>query len=618
MNLKNTYLIGSGVFLPGDPIDNNEIDSFIRPMNKRCERMKNKILKENGIEKRYYAIDEEGRTRFSHREMAERSSLEALESANVSIEDLDLICTGTVGSDQAVPGFANMLQGKLKAPPLETSSHGGICMSGVVALKHAFHSVQVGETKNALVTATEFPSRMFKKSRFQGADYNVDFDSHFLRWMLSDASGSFVVSDKPKENGLSLKLDFIHTKSFSGDFPMCMQIGSTKGDEDTSYLDYESLADAEKDGAFFLRQDIRLLPHLFDVGIHEYVKCAESGLFNPDEIDHFLCHYSSQKFEGVVADLLDKAKLSIPKEKWFSNLIYKGNTGSASIFVMLDELIKTKDLKAGQKIFCLVPESARISISFLQFTVVEKTSDKKNTSTSIELPASPSEQLKSENDHVAGVLRELANVWHEYRSDVWRSNYITKIQTGDFGINDYLGWMENWVPQVREGSKWMRLAISNIVEPYLELKEIIEEHATDEQDDWKLLFENYQKAGGQIDSPDNLYRNAGGEGLNAFMYERARKTNSVDLLGAIYIIEGTGQKIIPALLPKIKELTGLSPECFSFLSYHGQNDEHHLLRWLGAVEYVLTQSDNPEKTREQMVRTAKVTAQLYAMQMQMI
>ena len=53
-------------------------------------------------------------------------------------------------------------------------------------------------------------------------------------------------------------------------------------------------------GALALRQDIRLLPHLFDVCIHEYADLAHKGWVPGRGIDHFLCHYSSERFIPVV------------------------------------------------------------------------------------------------------------------------------------------------------------------------------------------------------------------------------------------------------------------------------------------------------------------------------
>jgi hypothetical protein len=41
-----------------------------------------------------------------------------------------------------------------------------------------------------VAVASEMPSRLFKRSRFAARGYETDFDSHFLRWMLSDGAGA--------------------------------------------------------------------------------------------------------------------------------------------------------------------------------------------------------------------------------------------------------------------------------------------------------------------------------------------------------------------------------------------------------------------------------------------
>jgi len=52
------------------------------------------------------------------------------------------------------------------------------------------------------------------------------------------------------------------------------------------------------------------------------------------------------------------------------NLTYKGNTGSASIYVMMEELFHSDKLREGDKILCYIPESGRFSIAYMLLTVV--------------------------------------------------------------------------------------------------------------------------------------------------------------------------------------------------------------------------------------------------------
>ena len=323
----------------------------------------------------------------------------------------------------------------------------------------------------------------------------------------------------------------------------------------------------------------------------------------PQEIDYFLCHYSSERFSDVVKTLLDKAGLTIPPEKWFSNLKTRGNTGAASIFIMMDEFLKTHDLKPGQKIMCFVPESGRFTVSFMLFEVVKdgKANEVKKSSPANRTP-------------VESLLLELGAIWHDYRSNVFRSELAHRIFNGTIQKDDYQRWMENWIPQVREGSIWMRTAISNLSKKFEGIHALIDKHAGEEQFDFNILYSDYKNAGG-TKAIDDLKRNPGGEELNNFMYEKARSKDPLGLLGGIFIIEGTGNKIIPTLLPFLKKNLNMQMNVFKFLEYHGENDVHHLERWANAVEMALTLEPS---SYDDILNTAKKVAALYRKQWEQV
>lgn len=622
---NRTWLYGTGRFLPGAPVDNEAMDAYVAPLNRTSTRIKRRILAENGIRTRHYAIDSEGRTVHSCAAMAAAAIQDCLSLTSTPMQEIGLLACGSSGGDLLMPGFASMVHGELSAPPMQVHSSHGICASGVAALESAAAAIELGGHTRALVAAAEMPSRLFKRSRYAARGYDADFDAHFLRWMLSDGAGALQLTSQPPASGIRLRLRFIHQRSFAGDYPVCMQLGQTPRNG-RSHLDYGAWGEAEADGALLLRQDIRLLPHLFDVGIHEYARLCHAGWIDPSSIDHFLCHYSSERFAPVVEELMAKAGLSIPRERWYSNLATRGNTGAASIFVMLDEFLRSRTLQAGERILCFVPESGRFTAAFVLIEV-EGPAPAGNTATSGSraLPPSPAIEADGEpaipaphdpSDAPAALrhlLGELATLWHGYRSDVWRTPMIRKLREGRFTVADYLGWMQDWIPQVREGSLWMREGAASVRPPFDGLAALIETHASDEQDDYMILFDDYRKAGGRAGDIDQLRRNPGGEALNSYLHALAATPNPLGLLGAIYIIEGTGQRIIPALLPQMKACLELPADAFRFLDYHGENDAHHLTRWLHAVELVLEHDADGDGARA-IVDTARRTAQLYLMQ----
>ena len=69
---------------------------------------------------------------------------------------------------------------------------------------------------------------------------SLTFDAHFLRWMLSDGAGAWILANCPASQR-SLRVDFVHLRSFSGDYPTCMQVGHGQGNDGPGYLDLDSL-----------------------------------------------------------------------------------------------------------------------------------------------------------------------------------------------------------------------------------------------------------------------------------------------------------------------------------------------------------------------------------------
>lgn len=67
---NRVYLEAAAYHLPGEPIDNEKMDAYIAPINRISNRIKQKILAENGITSRHYAIDAEGNTHTTHAQLA--------------------------------------------------------------------------------------------------------------------------------------------------------------------------------------------------------------------------------------------------------------------------------------------------------------------------------------------------------------------------------------------------------------------------------------------------------------------------------------------------------------------------------------------------------------------
>ena len=238
-----------------------------------------------------------------------------------------------------------------------------------------------GQTTNAVVTASEVSSSGLRASNFiqseEGqeerlvANPSVAFEADFLRWMLSDGAGAALITSEPV-GALSLRIDWLDIFSFAGRYEPCMYSGCEKL-EDGSLIGWRELGIelAVERGHFQVKQDVKLLTKVIaEVSLDSINRIKVNRGITADDFDWFLPHYSSEFFGRIMYDKMRDGDFDIPKERWFNNLASKGNTGSASIFIMLEELMESGRLSPGERVLCFVPESSRFTIAAMQLTVV--------------------------------------------------------------------------------------------------------------------------------------------------------------------------------------------------------------------------------------------------------
>jgi 3-oxoacyl-[acyl-carrier-protein] synthase-3 len=367
----NAYLTCTGAFLPGPPISNAEIEAVLGLVEGKASRLKARILKSNGIQTRHYAIDRAHRTTHSNVDMAVAAAKKCLDESPVPAKSIGMLSCATTQGDMVVPGFGSMVQAELGVPAVELLTTHGICSSSVMAVKAATNSLRLGEHRSALVVVSELASRLLKSTRYEAAGglTAMDFNSEFLRWMLSDGAGAWLLESLPR--GQCLRVDWIRAFSHADAFPVCMGIGTpTDANDGRTWQDYPTYAEAEAAGALLIRQDVRLLEQMVKLGVDGALRLIEEGTLVMQDVDHFLCHYSSHYFRGKIADLLEMCGASIPQDRWFTNLYTRGNTGAASILIMLDEFLRDDRAEVGDRILCMVPESGRFNTAYMHFTVV--------------------------------------------------------------------------------------------------------------------------------------------------------------------------------------------------------------------------------------------------------
>jgi 3-oxoacyl-[acyl-carrier-protein] synthase-3 len=377
-----TYLNGWAISLPNAPVSNQEIEKVLGAVGGRPSRMKDVILARNGIRTRYYAVDPAtGKSTHTNSQLTTAAIESLLERTGLRKEAVSLLACGTSSPDQWIPNHTSMVQGELKLPPCEIVSTAGVCCSGMTALRYARDAVELNPDYSAVVTGSELASGSLKAHQFRNqiearVDGNpyLSFENEFLRWMLSDGAGAVLLQSEPNPHGLSLRIDWLDILSYAGELESCMYAGAVKR-SDGSLEGWRDAADPKslmQKGYFNLSQDARVLErNVVPIALkRSLARMIEKYRVKSTEIDWLLPHMSSEFFRQPIAETLRELDFEIPQERWFTNLADKGNTGAASIFIMIEELASSGKLQAGQRIICVVPESARFTFAYMQLTAV--------------------------------------------------------------------------------------------------------------------------------------------------------------------------------------------------------------------------------------------------------
>lgn len=360
--MTDCYITSTGSYLPGDPVDNESIAHYLGQVIGEG-RVRRKILNVNGIQTRHYALDKKQNATHSLYELAAEAVRNCLPGDRKSLH-VDYLSAGTTHAPLLAPGLSSLVHDQLHRDAvihhsLEINSNAGICSSGAQAIVNAARAVKAGDAQAAVCVGVEQSSVGLKSKAFR-TTYDIPtilrdvrsskwFMSVFLRFMLSDGAGAFLLEGQPAEHGLSLKIDWTYSRSFANEAPLCMQLQSDPR---------------------ILSQDIKILAK-YMTPLSK--KAVEGALCKHGEtLDRYtmvLPHMSSYYFEPSVRKII--AEFSPNREvPYWTNLRTAGNTGAASILIMLDEYMKTQPVAAGDRLLLFVPESGQFNFVLISLSVV--------------------------------------------------------------------------------------------------------------------------------------------------------------------------------------------------------------------------------------------------------
>ena len=208
MSLKEVYINNTSSFFPNEPVSNDEMEEYLGYINDTPSRSKAIVLRNNGIKNRFYALTKEGTSTHTNAQMTALAVRKLFNDDPEKLKSFDLLSCGTSSPDQMMPSHAVMVHGWLpESNSSEVISPSGVCCAGMHAFKYAYLATKSGEVSSAVATGSERFSKSLVAINFEDEaqqlnalveDPYIGFEKEFLRWMLSDGSAAFHISDKKK------------------------------------------------------------------------------------------------------------------------------------------------------------------------------------------------------------------------------------------------------------------------------------------------------------------------------------------------------------------------------------------------------------------------------------
>jgi 3-oxoacyl-[acyl-carrier-protein] synthase-3 len=296
-------IVGTGSYLPARVMTNDEFA-------KRLETSDAWIRERTGIRQRHIA----GESQTSS-DLALEASRRALEAADLSASDIDLIIVATSTPDFVFPSTACLLQAKLGAKGSAAFDVQAVCSGFVYALSTADNFLKSGDGRKALVVGAEVFSRI------------LDWDDRGTCVLFGDGAGAVVLSssDKPGIHASVLRADGRHAGMLS--VPGNVNRGAICG---SPFL--------QMDGQAVFKFAVRVL----EESARETAAKARMSL---GEVDWLIPHQANVRILEAVA-----RKLELPRDKLVVTVDHHGNTSAASVPLALDEYVRAGRIRPGQRL----------------------------------------------------------------------------------------------------------------------------------------------------------------------------------------------------------------------------------------------------------------------------
>ncbi len=301
-------IVGTGSYLPKKVADNHFLSTIVDTDDEW-------IRQRTGIKERHLSNGKEGTTY-----MATHAAESALENAGMSADELDMIIVATVSADTYVPSTSCSVQGAIGAIRATCFDINAACSGFLFALNTAYAYIEMGMARTVLIAGSETLSR------------EVDWSDRSSCILFGDGAGAAIIRKEEGDGGLLASIT--GSDGSQGDVLTC----KGRGIQNPFHQSKRKKDYLRMEGQAVFRFAVTMVPRC----IKQILKKTD---LSADDIKYFILHQANVRILELIAK-----RLNVDIDKFPMNLDRYGNTSSASIPILLDELNRNHLLERGDKI----------------------------------------------------------------------------------------------------------------------------------------------------------------------------------------------------------------------------------------------------------------------------
>jgi 3-oxoacyl-[acyl-carrier-protein] synthase-3 len=331
-------IIGSGRYLPGRPVTNSDLT---RVMDTSDEW----IRQRTGVVQRHFCPEGKGAS-----DLAVEAASIALSDAGRSPSDVDYILFNTMTADYVFPGPAPVVATKLGCPQVPALDLRTQCAAMLYAFQVADGLLRTGAARTVLVVSAEAHAGFMPWEDWDVLMNESDRRPSPEAWeratrhrgyavIFGDGAGALVLERSDDGDAGLLSIDLHSDGSFVD------QLVLRLGFRTRPFCSARSLVAEEQypymNGPEVFKHAVTKLPRSVRAA------CDKAGV-GFDEIDWFIAHQANYRINEAIRE-----RLNIQADRMPGNIDRYGNTSSATIPILMDEMRRDGRLKSGQLV-CLV------------------------------------------------------------------------------------------------------------------------------------------------------------------------------------------------------------------------------------------------------------------------